>query len=73
MSRLRGVPRTAAFAWSPSTQNPLLATGTKAGAVDADFSSDTQLEVWDASSNASDDRGQQPAGKVDTDSRYPMH
>jgi protein transport protein SEC31 len=25
----------------------LIATGTKAGAVDADFSNDTQLELWE--------------------------
>ena len=46
MVRLREIPRTATFAWSPGTGSPHIATGTKAGAVDADFSSDTQLELW---------------------------
>lgn len=47
MARLREIPRTAAFAWSLDTANPLLVTGTRAGAVDADFSDETTLELWD--------------------------
>lgn len=47
MVRLREIPRTAAFAWSPGPTQPLIATGTKAGAVDADFSNDTTLELWE--------------------------
>lgn len=47
MVRLREIPRTATFAWSPGSNQPLIATGTKAGAVDADFSNDTQLELWE--------------------------
>lgn len=47
MVRLREIPRTATFAWSPSATAPSLVTGTKAGAVDADFSNETQLELWD--------------------------
>jgi len=46
MVRLREIPRTATFAWSPGPAPPLMATGTKAGAVDAEFSNDTQLELW---------------------------
>ncbi|KAF5096764.1 hypothetical protein D0Z00_002662 [Geotrichum galactomycetum] len=49
MVKLKEIPRTAAFAWSPSGSDPLLVTGTVAGAVDADFSSTTQLELWDLS------------------------
>ncbi|GAB7350235.1 hypothetical protein MBLNU459_g0888t1 [Dothideomycetes sp. NU459] len=47
MVRLREIPRTATFAWSPGSAPPLIATGTRAGAVDADFSDDTVLELWD--------------------------
>lgn len=46
MVRLREIPRTAAFAWSPEA-NPLVVTGTRSGAVDADFSDESKLEVWD--------------------------
>ncbi|KAK7205469.1 hypothetical protein BZA70DRAFT_278204 [Myxozyma melibiosi] len=41
------IPRTATFAWSPGSQLPIIATGTVAGAVDADFSSTSTLELWD--------------------------
>ena len=70
MVRLREIPRTAAFAWSPGTGLPFVATGTKAGAVDADFSSDTQLEVWDLDLG-SDEKGTdiKATAAVATDSR----
>ena len=47
MVRLREIPRTAAFAWSPDANAPWVATGTKSGAVDVDFSNETCLELWD--------------------------
>lgn len=47
MVRLREIPRTAAFAWSPGSTAPWIATGTKSGAVDIDFSNETCLELWD--------------------------
>lgn len=47
MVRLREIPRTAAFAWSPDANAPWIATGTKSGAVDVDFSNETCLELWD--------------------------
>ncbi|KAF2718460.1 hypothetical protein K431DRAFT_274712 [Polychaeton citri CBS 116435] len=47
MVRLREIPRTAVFAWSPGSQPPLVVTGTRAGAVNDDFSSDVKLELWD--------------------------
>lgn len=47
MVRLRDIPRTAAFAWSPGVSAPWIVTGTKSGAVDADFSNETCLELWD--------------------------
>jgi len=71
MVRLREIPRTAAFAWSPGTTSPFLATGTRAGAVNDSFSDDTQLELWDLSL---DTAGQgvelQPTASVTSDSRF---
>ena len=70
MVRLREIPRSAAFAWSPGSGLPLIATGTKAGAVDADFSTDTQLELWDLDLGTVRHAGElQPIVSVDTDSR----
>jgi protein transport protein SEC31 len=49
----------------------LIATGTRAGAVDADFSNETCLELWDP---ALDRQGPgadlQPTAKISTDSGY---
>ncbi|KAI4146909.1 MAG: hypothetical protein LQ340_005763 [Diploschistes diacapsis] len=71
MVRLREIPRTATFAWSPGSGLPLIATGTKAGAVDADFSSDTQLELWSLElQNAHQSLELQPSAVVATDSRF---
>ncbi|EHL01193.1 putative protein transport protein SEC31 [Glarea lozoyensis 74030] len=71
MVRLREIPRTAAFAWSPGPDTPLVVTGTRAGAVDADFSDETKLELWDLSL---DDLEQgvelQPIASISTDSRF---
>ncbi|KAL1984963.1 hypothetical protein VTN96DRAFT_8519 [Rasamsonia emersonii] len=71
MVRLREIPRTATFAWSPGTAAPLIATGTRAGAVDFDFSNETNLELWDL---GLDSQGQgaelQPIAKVPTDSGF---
>ena len=71
MVRLREIPRTSAFTWSPGSQLPLIATGTVAGAVNADFSNTTQLELWDL-----DLQGGRaglelaPRASINTDSRY---
>ncbi|TVY43719.1 Protein transport protein [Lachnellula subtilissima] len=69
--RLREIPRCAAFAWSPGSDLPLVVTGTRAGAVDADFSDETKLELWDLSL---DDLEQgvelQPIASISTDSRF---
>ena len=70
MVRLHDIPRTATFAWSPGTTSPYLATGTKAGAVDADFSNDTQLELWNLDlDNFMQNHEPQPVASIDTDSR----
>lgn len=70
MVRLREIPRTATFAWSPGSQPPLIATGTRAGAVDADFSNETQLEIWDLALSSSEQPVElQPAASISLDSR----
>lgn len=70
MGRVREIPRAAAFAWSPGAAPPWIATGTKAGAIDADFSNDTQLEIWDLGLDNTDQGSElQPTGSVSTDSR----
>jgi protein transport protein SEC31 len=70
MVRLREIPRTASFAWSPGAGKPILVTGTRAGAVDVDFSGESKLELWDL---ALDDQQQglelQPVASISTDSR----
>jgi protein transport protein SEC31 len=71
MVRLREIPRTAAFAWSPGAGLPFIATGTIAGAVDADFSNDTQLELWDLGLGSTQQGAElKPAASISTDSRY---
>lgn len=71
MVRLREIPRTATFAWSPGAAPPLIATGTRAGAVDADFSNETQLELWDlALHNPEQSVELQPVGSISADSRF---
>lgn len=70
MVGLREIPRTATFAWSPDAPSSLLATGTKAGAVDEGFSNDTQLELWDLDLDRLPyNQELQPAAGISTDSR----
>ncbi len=70
MVRLREIPRTAAFAWSPGPV-PALVTGTRSGAVDADFSDETKLELWDLNLDTQDQGLElQPAASISTESRY---
>ncbi|TVY85252.1 Protein transport protein SEC31 [Lachnellula suecica] len=71
MVRLREIPRCAAFAWSPGSALPLVVTGTRAGAVDADFSDETKLELWDLSlDNLEQGVELQPIASISTDSRF---
>ena len=71
MVRLREVPRTATFAWSPGPGKPFLITGTRAGAVDADFSDESKLELWDLSLEDLEQGIElQPTASISTDSRY---
>ncbi len=70
MVRLREIPRTAAFAWSPGPDLPLVVTGTRAGAVDAEFSDETKLELWDLRLDTLDQGLElQPIASINTDSR----
>jgi hypothetical protein len=71
MVRLREIPRTATFAWSPGPTQPLIATGTKSGAVDADFSGDTQLELWELKLDDAEHGVElEPIATVNVESRY---
>ncbi|KAK8078235.1 hypothetical protein PG996_004405 [Apiospora saccharicola] len=71
MVRLREISRTAAFAWSPGAGKPLIVTGTRAGAVDADFSGDTKLELWDLDlDNQEQGLELQPLASIAADSRF---
>ncbi|EEP81576.1 Sec31 protein [Uncinocarpus reesii 1704] len=73
MVRLREIPRTATFTWSPGSAAPFIATGTRAGAVDADFSNETFLELWNLDLD-NDKLGAElePAAKISTDSGDPL-
>jgi protein transport protein SEC31 len=73
MVRLREIPRTACFAWRPGAQAPLIVTGTKAGAVDADFSNETLLEIWDLKLDNEGNVELQPSGSTNVDSRQVVH
>ncbi|KAI4163101.1 MAG: hypothetical protein LQ342_003228 [Letrouitia transgressa] len=71
MVKSREIPRTATFAWYPGIGSPLIATGTRAGAVDADFSTNTQLELWDlVIDNPDQGHELQPAASVGAESRF---
>lgn len=70
MVRLREIPRTAAFAWSHDAI-PLVVTGTRSGAVDADFSDETKLELWDLGLDSLNQGLElQPLTSIITESRY---
>jgi hypothetical protein len=70
MVRLREIPRTAAFAWAPGADVPLIVTGTRAGAVDAEFSDETKLELWELGlDNIEQGVELQPMASINTDSR----
>ena len=73
MVRLREIPRTAAFAWSPGATKPWIATGTKSGAVDVDFSNETCLELWDLGLDGSGvDQEIQPKVTIPTETGYEL-
>ncbi|KAM0749096.1 hypothetical protein T439DRAFT_349169 [Meredithblackwellia eburnea MCA 4105] len=70
---MQSIPRTAVPIWSPiSLPTPLLATGTVSGALDASFSSDSLLELWDPfSNNESELTGEPtPLASISAQSRF---
>ena len=68
---LKSIPRTSTVAWCPSQSRSLLATGTVAGALDASFSSTTELEIFELDFRNSNQTGENiaPAGKVEANAR----
>ncbi|TKA32757.1 hypothetical protein B0A50_00982 [Salinomyces thailandicus] len=71
MVGLREIQRTAVFAWSPGSSAPLLVTGTRTGAVNEDFSSETKLELWDLGLDRLDQVGElTPVGSISTESGF---
>lgn len=73
MARIRDIQRTAAFAWSPGAA-PFIATGTQAGAVSADFSDNTVLELWDLDLESAQSGGEfSPVASIETDSKCVSH
>ncbi|CAG8482558.1 2724_t:CDS:10 [Acaulospora colombiana] len=69
--KLKDIPRTATFAWSPGQQLPIIATGTVAGALDASFSNTTQLELFSLKSYKPETALEsQPAGAVSSNARF---
>jgi protein transport protein SEC31 len=73
MVQLKQITRNATFAWSPARGKPLVATGTIAGAVDANFSQDSELEIWDLDLDNTDTNAFeliQPIAKITTERKY---
>lgn len=68
MAKVRDIQRTAAFAWAPDTTQ-FIATGTQAGAVSADFSDNTQLELWDLDLAGDPQAELSPVTAVSTDAK----
>ncbi|KAK6465523.1 component of the COPII coat of ER-golgi vesicles [Scheffersomyces coipomensis] len=66
MVKLSEISRTSTFAWSSDTL-PLLATGTVAGAVDANFNSSSSLEIWNIFSATNKD---EPIFSASVDNRF---
>lgn len=65
------IPRTAVFAFSPGAGAPLVVTGTRAGAVNEDFSSEVKVELWDLGLDKLDHTSElTPAGTITTDSGF---
>ena len=71
MVRLREISRTAAFAWWNGPGAPLVVTGTRAGALDGDLSSDIKLELWELGSDqAKDETTLTPAGSIAAEAAF---
>ncbi|KAG0346435.1 protein transport protein S31 [Podila humilis] len=71
--RQKTVSRTSTFTWSPGQHVPLLATGTVAGAFDANFSNTCQLEIFDLNLRDKSPEAvevSQPVGTVPSSARF---
>lgn len=74
--KLKDISRTATFAWdSASSSSPLLATGAVAGALDENFSNESQLDIWapdfgDGHGMHLGADGRSPHGSITVNSRY---
>jgi protein transport protein SEC31 len=66
--KLNDIRRTATFAWSPGHQLPMIATGTRAGALDDSFSNTSELEIFKLDLNPASN-SLQTTSKVSTTSR----
>lgn len=73
--KLKDIPRTATFAWDQSSSSaPFLVTGAIAGALDENFSNESQLEIWapdfsDAHGFKLGGEGKGPVGSISINSR----
>ena len=71
MSSLQSIERTATIAWCPTPNangQPVLASGTVAGALDSSFDSSCQLDIFELSLDGS--KAQQPVVSVKAPSRF---
>ncbi|CAG8591763.1 13128_t:CDS:10 [Ambispora gerdemannii] len=69
--KLKEIPRTATFAWSPGQHLPIVASGTVAGALDASFSNTTELELFHLDLHKTDSSHElKPAGVVTSNARF---
>jgi protein transport protein SEC31 len=68
--KLKEIPRTATFAWSPGQHLPIIATGTVAGALDASFSNTTELELFNLNLKSDSGVELQSAGVVNSNARF---
>jgi len=71
--KLKEIPRTATFAWSPGQHLPIIATGTVAGALDESFSNTTDLELFHLNLKSDSGVELQSAGAVSSNARFVTH
>lgn len=69
--KLKNISRTATFAWETSSaSSPLLVTGDAAGALGADLSSDSHLEIWAPKLYESDSKSDAQGYNLGADSEH---
>ena len=67
--KLKRIDRNATLAWSQGNHDVLLALGNVAGALDASFSSKTELELFDINKASSDSQTLVRVGGVSVNAR----